>query len=172
MKITYLKLNWNLPGANELMDLCLVATFFISPRVSHLCLIPSGQHWFRLWLVAYSVPNHYLNQCRVTVNQTLRNKVQWNFNQNTKLTKMHLKISSAKRRPYCSGGDELNHQGGVVLLMCQWTKPSVIQIMACCLLGAMPLSVPMVAYCSLDPWEQISKYRLQNDGHIVQGEMS
>ena len=27
---------------------------------------------------------HYLNQCRVIVNWTLRNKLQWNFNQNTK----------------------------------------------------------------------------------------
>ena len=34
---------------------------------------------------AYSAPSHYLNQCWVIVNRTLRKKVQWNFNQNTKL---------------------------------------------------------------------------------------
>ena len=33
--------------------------------------------------VAYSVPSHYLNQCWVIVNWTLRNNFQWNFNQNT-----------------------------------------------------------------------------------------
>ena len=31
------------------------------------------------------MPSHYLNQCWVIVNWTLWNKVQWNFNQNTKL---------------------------------------------------------------------------------------
>ena len=44
-----------------------------------------GQHWFRYWLVAYLAPSHYLNQCWVLVNWTLRNKLQRNFNQNTKL---------------------------------------------------------------------------------------
>ena len=47
------------------------------------------------------MPSHYLNQCWVIVNRIFRNKLQWNFNQNTSFsfTKMHLKISSAKRWP-------------------------------------------------------------------------
>ena len=67
------------------------------PLVPHICISESGQHWFRWWLVAYWAPNHYLNQWWVIVNWTLRNKLQWNFNQNTKFSflKMHLKISSA-----------------------------------------------------------------------------
>ena len=36
--------------------------------------------------------------------------------------------------------------------MCQWTRPSLIQIMACRLTGAKPLSEPMMGYCLLDPW--------------------
>ena len=61
--------------------------------------------------------------------------------------------------------------------------------MACRLLGAKPLSKPMLGYCQLDTKEQssvkfkskyetfhsqkcIRKYRLQNGGHFVQGEMS
>ena len=55
------------------------------PLGSHICVSELGQHWFRQWLVAYSVPSHYLNQCWIIVNWTLRNKLQWNFNQNTKL---------------------------------------------------------------------------------------
>ena len=51
----------------------------------HICVSESGQHWFRQWLVAYSAPSHYLNQCWVIVNWTHRNKLQWNLNQNTKL---------------------------------------------------------------------------------------
>ena len=35
------------------------------------------------WLVAWSAPSHYLNQCRNIVNWTLRNKFQVNLNQNS-----------------------------------------------------------------------------------------
>ena len=55
------------------------------PRMPHICVSESGQHWFRWWLVAYSAPSHYLNQCWVVVNGDLRNKLQWIFIQNTKL---------------------------------------------------------------------------------------
>ena len=54
------------------------------PLVPHIYVSVSGQHWFRYWLVAYSAPSHCLNQCSVVVNLTLRNKIQWHFNQNTK----------------------------------------------------------------------------------------
>ena len=36
-------------------------------------------------IMAYSALSHYCNQCWVIVNYTSRNKLQWNFNQNTKL---------------------------------------------------------------------------------------
>ena len=36
-------------------------------------------------LVTYSATRHYLNQRRVIVNCTLKNKLQWNLNRNTKL---------------------------------------------------------------------------------------
>ena len=55
------------------------------PLVPHMCVSELGQHWFRQWFVAYSAPSHYLNQCWVIVNWTVRNKLQWNFNQNIKL---------------------------------------------------------------------------------------
>ena len=54
------------------------------PLVPPMCISELGQHWFRR-LVAYSAPSHYLNHCWVIVNWTLRNKHQWNLNQNTKL---------------------------------------------------------------------------------------
>ena len=77
------------------------------PVVTHICVNESGQHWLRQWCVAYAVPSHYLNQCWVIVNWTLRNKLQWNFDQNT-FMKMYLKILSAKRHPFCPGGDQLS----------------------------------------------------------------
>ena len=53
--------------------------------VPHMCISERGQHLFRKWLVAYSAPSHYLNQCWVIVNWALGKKLRWNFNQNTKL---------------------------------------------------------------------------------------
>ena len=78
------------------------------PLVPHIWVSESGQHCFRKWLAAYSEPSHYLNQCRFVVNWTIRT----NFSeilikiQNFSFTKMHLKISSAKWRQFCPGGDE------------------------------------------------------------------
>ena len=40
--------------------------------------------------------------------------------------------------------------------MRQWTGSALLQIMACRLFGAKPLPEPMLAYCQLDSWEQIS----------------
>ena len=37
-----------------------------------------------------------------------------------------------------------------------WNLPSLVQMMACCLAGAKPLSEPMMEYCWLGPWEQTS----------------
>ena len=93
LKITYLKLNLNLPGANELMiENLWMHNFMLDnvtltplPLVPQKCVSESGQHWFRWWCVAYSAPSHYLSQCWLIVNWTLRNKLQWNFNQNTKI---------------------------------------------------------------------------------------
>ena len=43
----------------------------------------TNHHWFILWLVAWTVPSHYLNQYWIIVNWTLANIFQWKFNQNT-----------------------------------------------------------------------------------------
>ena len=74
--------------------------------------------------------------------------------------------------------------------MRQWTRSALVQVMACRLFGAKPLPEPMLAYCQLDSWEQISvKFEsefyhfhlkhmhfeivvCQIEGHFVQGEMS
>ena len=78
------------------------------PLVPHICVGESDQHWFRQWFVAYSVKSHYLNQGLIIVNWTLRNILQFNFNQNTKFpfTEIYLKLLSAKWLP---GGDELTN---------------------------------------------------------------
>ena len=32
------------------------------PLMPHICVSEMGQHWFRLWLLAYLAPSHYLNK--------------------------------------------------------------------------------------------------------------
>ena len=70
------------PHFNVLMFI-IINQYVIShlPLVPHICISESGQHWFRLWLVAYSAPSHYLNQCWLIVNWTLRDTIRWNFSQ-------------------------------------------------------------------------------------------
>ena len=57
------------------------------------------------WLVTWLAPSHYLNQCWIVVNWTLRNKFQWNLNQNSNIFIQEnvFEMSSAKRRPFCLG---------------------------------------------------------------------
>ena len=58
-----------------------------------LQLISPSAVYMRQWIgsvliqiKAYSTPSHYLHQCWVIVNWAIRNKLQWNFNQNTKIS--------------------------------------------------------------------------------------
>ena len=76
-----------------------------------------------------------------------------------------------------------------VTYMCQWIRSALVQIMACHLFAAKPLSEPTQTYCQLEPKEHISmrvylkwKYfhsrkcvwicRLRNGSHFVREEMS
>ena len=68
-----------------------------SPLIPHICVNELGQHW--LWLVAYSAPSHYLNQIWLIVNCNLRNKLQWNSNQNTKLFILENAFKCCLRQP-------------------------------------------------------------------------
>ena len=57
--------------------------------------------------------------------------------------------------------------------MHQYTKPSLIQIMACRLMGAKPLSDQMLVYCSLGHWEWTSvnlesKFKLFIEGNAFE----
>ena len=68
----------------------------------------SNQHWFRQWHVAWTVPSHYLNQYWNIVKWTLRNKFQWNFNQNSNISiqenafeNVVCKMASILSQPQC-----------------------------------------------------------------------
>ena len=71
--------------------------------VLNICVSKLGNHWFREWLVTFSVSRHHLNQCP-------REKMSTKFEQNY-TNMMDLKMSSAK---YLSG----------------WPGPSVLIVYA------------------------------------------
>ena len=48
-------------------------------RVTHICV---GKPTSSVQIMAWSAPNHNLNQCWNTINSKLKNKLQWNFNRN------------------------------------------------------------------------------------------
>ena len=72
-------------GGNVYRGFIILTWFNTSPpSAAYICVGELGKHWLRKWLVAYSAPSHYLNQCWVFFNWTLRNKIRWIFIQNTK----------------------------------------------------------------------------------------
>ena len=83
----------------------------------------SGQLWFKQWLVAYSSPSHYLSQCLFFVNGTLRNKLKWNYNNNTKLF-IHENASEnivCEMEPFCPGGYKLMEKPAIAIAT--WRNP-------------------------------------------------
>ena len=108
---------------------CMFDTFYISMKPWYPCnsLAPAdarrlnslrlsdaymlqytNHHWFWQWLVAWMGPSHYLNQCWNIVDWTLRNKLQWNLNQNSHIfiqenafEKVIWKMAAILSRPLC-----------------------------------------------------------------------
>ena len=50
----------------------------------------------------------------------------------------------------------VNSSPPIAAYMRQWTGSSLLQVMACRLIGAKPLPAPMLTYCQLDSWEHDS----------------
>ena len=52
--------------------------------------------------------------------------------------------------------------------MCQWIRSALVQVMACRLFGAKPLTDPLLTYCQLDSWEHISVNSNRNSVIFIQ----
>ena len=87
---------WRRPGDKPLSEPMLVGS------LTHICVTrpqwvnssPPSAAYMRQWIrsalvqimaVGYLVPSHYLNQCWVITNSTLKKKLQWNLNRNITL---------------------------------------------------------------------------------------
>ena len=100
----------------------------------------SNQQWFRQWLVAWSAPSHYLNQCWNIVNWTIRHKIQWNFNQNESIfiqenafEKIVCEIAAILSQRQCVGllwfyADLLSYPYPIGLLQWHWGMISQIPV--------------------------------------------
>ena len=71
-------------------------------RVTHMC-VGNLTSLVQIWLVAWSAPSHYLNQCWNIVIGTLRNKLQWTLNRkyNILITENAFECVVCDRRPFC-----------------------------------------------------------------------
>ena len=84
------------------------------------------------------------------------NKLQWQYNQNIKIVfmKMHLKISSATWRPFCSGVDELSFKThGTIMYIVRY-------IYGVC-------SVLFYIYSSLWTWVNFLPVFFKTDSHAL-----
>ena len=80
----------------------------------------------------------------------MRKSVSWSYYHFTHIAKFSNGLLSVQDR--CTS--IVNLLRPRVAYMRQWPRPSLVQIMACRLLGAKPLSEPMLTYCQLDHKEQ------------------
>ena len=83
-------------------------------------------------LATWPAPSHYLNKCWHIVNWTLRNKLQWNFIEILRFSfkKMHLKVSSAKWRPFCLSLNVSSHPV-TIYIMEIWGNLAIWQMLRC-----------------------------------------
>ena len=79
----------------------------------HICVGELGHHWFRKWLVAFRRQVITWNNIALLSIRPLAinfNEIWINMQKLLSFTKMHLKISSVKWRPFSTGGDELSNK--------------------------------------------------------------
>ena len=108
------------PMKNEQLHNFMVGEMFNNiKRKIYRSLSPPGIAYMRRWTGStlvhvmacrLSALSHYMKQCCLIVNWTLGNKPQWNSNRKKNpfhSSKWNLKVSPAKWRPFCPGGDEL-----------------------------------------------------------------
>ena len=112
----------------------------------------SNHHWFRLWLVAWTAPSHYLNQCwNIGPLGTNFNEISIGI-QTFSFKKMHFKMSSAKWRPFCLGLNVLS----TIMIQCDhhrrslWLLSDVYVFVCLCLCLCLCLSLYLLlwSYCS------------------------
>ena len=105
-------------------------------------------------------PSQYLNQCWLIITNIHWCSSEGNFAWDiTVIYISHenlLEIYFSKILLKSHRGQWVNSSPPSAAYMRQWTESSLVRVMACHLFGAKPLPEPMLVYCQLDYWEQVS----------------
>ena len=108
------------------------------------------QHWFRWWLGSVQATNHYLNQrwlvsltTHICVTRPQRVNSLWPSDAIWHHEISVINIGSGNRLVL----EDINSLRPSDAKMRQQSKSSLVQIMACRLIGAKPLSEPVLEYC-------------------------
>ena len=110
-------------------------------RPGDACVNEQDKHWFGAKPLAEPV---------LIIRRLEPSETQRNFNKTeVYFMAVHLWISPAKWQPFCS--DPSNSSPPSAAYMRRWIGSALVQIMACRLFGAKPLSKPMLGYHQLDP---------------------
>ena len=109
--------------------------------MTHIYVGNINHHWFRWWLVPWTAPSHYLNQCWNIDNWTPGNKLQWNFKRNSFIfiEENTFEMSSAK----CSFRLGLNVLSKT---LAERSPSSPVSVKALCLFGPNLLSIPILDF--------------------------
>ena len=107
-----------------------------------------SHHCFRYQLHACSATSYYLNQCWFIVNWTFRNRLHWNFNQNSNIFICNTVFANVvgKKAAILSQPQCINSSPPSATYMSQWIGSALVRLMACRLFGAKPLSKPMLGF--------------------------
>ena len=127
---------WRWPGA----------IIWTNDGLMHICV--TLPHWVRIR------PSHYLNQCWIIVNWTIRNKFQWNHNQNTTIFIQANELENLSM-PLTNWGPKIAFSCMKIITFqfkFQWyvrmsltnNKTSLIQVKAWYKMWYKPLSEPML----------------------------
>ena len=77
--------------------------------MTHICVSKTCHNWLKKWLVAWSAPTHYLNQCCYITDSTIRNTFPWNifyskfgsFHSRKCTSNVACKLAAILSRPQC-----------------------------------------------------------------------
>ena len=132
---------------------------------------------------AKPIPEPMLDYCQLDSWEQISLKMESEFYHFHSI-KYIWKCCLPKWHPSCPGGDKVqkkhsrpanntrimpaNSSPPSAAYMRQWTRSAVIQIMACRLFDAKPLSKPMLGYCQLDPWNKLQWNFNQNTNIFIQ----
>ena len=129
---------------------CKTATNqFLKSKIIYVYL-HSGTYFFP-HIYCLTALNPYLNNVGLSLM-----RLCWGIHLRAIILFYEFKIHTFKTLTHLPGASELTHMSLCAAYMSQWIGSALVQIMVCRLVGAKPLSTPLLEYCQLNHWKYIS----------------